>query len=202
MTNISRLLEQLCAIAHTGYNYSADLPYHRALYQQILDICFCSDLDKTLVGSTENWKFILKELGVITPKVGVVIGIVHFDKSLLLLQRPSGRWCLPCGYADIGETPEVAALREAREETSLEIELRYFLGLTTTSDDLSIPFMWEAVYIAESKTKDIQLSHEHISMEWMKKTDERLWHSTHRTHVERIFTFLNNPDIFPAINVN
>jgi len=36
---------------------------------------------------------------------------------------PSRRWQLPKGLIDAGETPEIAALREVREEAGIETEL-------------------------------------------------------------------------------
>lgn len=37
--------------------------------------------------------------------------------------NPSRRWQLPKGLVDAGETPEIAALREVREEAGIETEL-------------------------------------------------------------------------------
>ncbi len=37
--------------------------------------------------------------------------------------RPSGRWQLPKGIIDDGETPEQAAVREVREEAGIETEI-------------------------------------------------------------------------------
>ena len=37
--------------------------------------------------------------------------------------NPSRRWQLPKGLIDAGETPEIAALREVREEAGIETEL-------------------------------------------------------------------------------
>jgi 8-oxo-dGTP pyrophosphatase MutT (NUDIX family) len=40
----------------------------------------------------------------------------------LVRVRPQGRWQLPKGLVDAGETPEQAALREVREEAGVETE--------------------------------------------------------------------------------
>lgn len=41
----------------------------------------------------------------------------------IIAVNPSNRWQLPKGIVDEGETPEIAALREVREEAGIEAEL-------------------------------------------------------------------------------
>lgn len=41
----------------------------------------------------------------------------------VILAKPALRWQLPKGIIDAGETPEIAALREVREEAGIETEL-------------------------------------------------------------------------------
>ncbi|MCF8145386.1 MAG: NUDIX hydrolase [Deltaproteobacteria bacterium] len=47
---------------------------------------------------------------------------------LILRKNPPPGWAIPGGFVDYGESLESAAIREAAEETSLEVELLYQLG--------------------------------------------------------------------------
>jgi ADP-ribose pyrophosphatase YjhB (NUDIX family) len=55
--------------------------------------------------------------------------IIRVDQGIVLIKRknPPFGWAIPGGFIDYGESAESAAIREAREETSLDIrDLRLF----------------------------------------------------------------------------
>jgi ADP-ribose pyrophosphatase YjhB (NUDIX family) len=58
------------------------------------------------------------------------------DTGILLIRRknPPTGWALPGGFVDYGESLESAAIREAEEETSLEVKLLYQLGAYSDPD--------------------------------------------------------------------
>ena len=54
------------------------------------------------------------------------------DKGELLLQKRSDKdnlWGLPGGALEIGESIEEAAIREAKEETGLDVKIEYLIGV-------------------------------------------------------------------------
>jgi ADP-ribose pyrophosphatase YjhB (NUDIX family) len=57
------------------------------------------------------------------PTVDIIIEIK--SKGIVLIKRknPPYGWAIPGGFVDYGESLEEAALREAKEETNLDVEL-------------------------------------------------------------------------------
>jgi 8-oxo-dGTP diphosphatase len=59
--------------------------------------------------------------------------VILFSGGIVLIQRGSppfaGRYALPGGFVELGESIEAAAVREAKEETGLEIELLGLVGI-------------------------------------------------------------------------
>ena len=65
-----------------------------------------------------------------TPLLTVDIIIELENRGIVLIERknaPHG-WALPGGFVDVGERLETAAVREAREETTLDVQLVSLLG--------------------------------------------------------------------------
>jgi ADP-ribose pyrophosphatase YjhB (NUDIX family) len=68
----------------------------------------------------------------IDPKVAV--GVVAERLGHILLTKRNhepkmGRWSFPSGFVEAGEDVRLAAIREAKEETSIDVEIETLLGV-------------------------------------------------------------------------
>ena len=102
-------------------------------------------------------------------------GIVLFRKEdsknvFLLLHYPSGHWDFVKGKMEKGETTHETAIRETKEETGIS-DVEFLEGFEEWIE-YNFQYQGELVqkkvvfFLAETKTKQIEISHEHLGYTW------------------------------------
>jgi len=103
-------------------------------------------------------------------------GIVLFRKEnskklFLLLHYPSGHWDFVKGKMEKGELIQETAIRETEEETGIN-DVK-FLENFEEWIEYNFQYQGELVhkkvvfFLAETKTKEVKISHEHLDYTWM-----------------------------------
>lgn len=76
-----------------------------------------------------------------TAQIKVGASAVIYDESgekvLLTRRSDNGRWCLPSGGMDAGESIVETCVREVREETGLEVRVTRLVGIYSTPHRIS-----------------------------------------------------------------
>lgn len=119
------------------------------------------------------------------------------NKLYLLLHYRSGHWEFPKGHIEKGEEEKEAAERETEEETGIKdiifIEgfreaIKYFFRVEKRTIFKTVIF-----YLAQTKTKRIKLSREHIGFKWLsyKQAQKQLTFKNAQKIIEKADNFLS-----------
>ncbi len=89
------------------------------------------------------------------PTVDIIIEVQREDgkEGIVLIQRknPPHGWALPGGFVDYGESLEEAAVREAKEETSLDVQLKKQLHTYSDPDRDPRQHTISTVFVASAR---------------------------------------------------
>ena len=91
----------------------------------------------------------------VTPLIAAdtIIELTDFPgRPIVLIERayPPYGWAIPGGFVDVGEIVELAAIREAQEEVSLNVQLIALLGIYSDPVRDTRGHTVTAVYVAEA----------------------------------------------------
>lgn len=133
---------QLQATAQTGLTYAKD-PFDIERYTAMRELAAQIVAQHAGADVGEVRELFAGQVGHATPKVDVR-GVVFRDESILLVrERSDGRWTLPGGWADPGEGPSVAAVREVYEESGFRTRAVKLLAVYNRSQHDHPPLMFE-----------------------------------------------------------
>ncbi|MGQ0842521.1 MAG: NUDIX hydrolase N-terminal domain-containing protein [Sporichthyaceae bacterium] len=140
---------RLDAMARIGSTF-AENPYEKRRYAELAHIV--EEMFAELVARPD---VVLPELylpseGYVTPKVDVRAAVFDEQGRLLLVREVAdGRWSMPGGWADVGDSPAGSAAREVREESGYEARLTHLVGVFD-AHDATTPFSaYKVVFVGE-----------------------------------------------------
>lgn len=116
-------LRTLQSIAQIGLTYSKgayDLERYRQLQGLTAEMAahLADDEPPRLT------RLFAQENGYATPKIDVRGAVFRDDKILLVREvQDEGRWTLPGGWADVGDSPKTAVVKEVFEESGFDVQV-------------------------------------------------------------------------------
>jgi ADP-ribose pyrophosphatase YjhB (NUDIX family) len=108
--------------------YSSD-PYDAERYREVLRVAAEIGAAGTDGDAKAIAGFFASQRGYPTPKVDVRGAVIVSGSILLVCERDDGRWAMPGGWADIGESPAEAVQRETWEEAGIEVTAAKLIAL-------------------------------------------------------------------------
>lgn len=137
---------------------------------------------------------------------GAVIFHENGNRKYLLLHYKSGHWDFVKGHIEEGETEKQTIRREAKEETDIEDlefvkgfreKIKYYFRKNYSEKDSqskgTLIFKEVFFYLAQTKTKEVTLSWEHIGYEWLgfEEALERITFSNAKDILKKAEDYLN-----------
>lgn len=137
--------KRLQALSQNGLKYAQD-PFDRERYEQIRHIAAEMLAEKADAKIEDVLDLFSREKDYATPKVDVRGAVFKDDKILLVKERSDGRWSLPGGWADVGESPSESVEREVLEESGFHVKARRLAAVYDRGKHPHKPLMHYHIY--------------------------------------------------------
>lgn len=182
--DVFTLLDEIQTIARNGLEFT-DNPYDRERYERLAELAARGYAERLAVPDTAVRDRFAQELGYITPKVGADAAVFDAGNRLLLERRSDdGCWGLISGWVEPGESPADTVVREAQEETGLDIVVRELVGVIPrpASSEFGPHAMVAVVYLCDVVGGEPSLSHEVTDLAYRDLDDVAPWHKNHEEY--------------------
>lgn len=110
--------ERLAALAVTGLHFAGTV-YDRQRYEQVRAIA--AEMAAHPQPAESVAALFALDRGYVTPKLITRGAVFRDDRILMVRETADGRWTLPGGFVDVGDSPAGSVEREVREETGLRV---------------------------------------------------------------------------------
>lgn len=114
-------ISRLAAISQTGLAFSPD-EFDRQRFEQVRLIA--AEMAAWPNGDVQSVEAMFTAMsGYATPKMVCRSAVIDDDRILMVRETADGRWTLPGGWIDVGESPATSAEREVEEESGYVVEV-------------------------------------------------------------------------------
>ena len=123
-----KIARELHSITQVGITYAKD-GYDTDRYERLREIAVEIIENQSSLSAEDVEASFAMQPGYITPKVDVRAAVINDGKILLVKEESDGRWSLPGGWADVGDAPSEAIIREVWEESGYDVRIESLVGV-------------------------------------------------------------------------
>lgn len=159
-----KIARELHAMSQVGLEYAQN-GYETERYVRLRELAAEIISKQSALSEEEVQESFAMQPGYITPKIDVRAAVFRDGKILLVKEANDGRWSLPGGWADVGDTPSQAIIREVREESGFDVRVLSVVGIYDANrvpDETMMPFYhaYKILFLATIIGGEARSSHE------------------------------------------
>jgi ADP-ribose pyrophosphatase YjhB (NUDIX family) len=188
-------VRRLQAVSHNGLHYATS-PFDVERFEEVQAIA----VEMAALGPDEPEELarrFAQEPGHATPKLDVRGVVVRDGRVLFVRGTDDGKWTLPGGWAEVGETPSVAVEKEVRQEAGYEVRATKLLAVLNRDarGRTRFPYHgWKLYFLCEELAEGEPDGIETDAVEFF--AEDALPELSFRlppAHLERVFAHLRDP---------
>ena len=193
-----RWAREIQAVSQTGLTYASS-EYETQRYQRLIEIAAEIIQDHASLPKEDLFHDFAAQAGYATPKVDVRGAVVRDGQILLVQERADERWCMPGGWADVGDLPSEMVVREVWEESGFRVVPRKVIGVydaNRSGRPLELYHAYKLIFLCDLTGGEARPSEETLDARFFSFDDLPPLSAsrTHRRHLDEVEAHLRDPD--------
>lgn len=189
---------EIQAVSQTGLNYASS-EYETQRYRRLTEIAAEIVQDHTGLPKERLLPGFFMQAGYATPKVDVRGAVIRDGQILLVQERVDERWCMPGGWADVGDLPSEMVVREVWEESGFHIVPRKVIGVydaNRSGRPLELYHAYKVIFLCDLTGGEARPSDETSDVGFFPFDDLPPLSAsrTHQRHLAEVEAHLRDPD--------
>ena len=189
---------EIQAVSQTGLTYASS-EYETQRYQRLTEIA--AEIVQTHTGLSRErlLQDFSAQAGYATPKIDVRGAVVRNGQILLVQERVDERWCMPGGWADVGDLPSEMVVREVWEESGFQVVPRKVIGVydaNRSGRPLELYHAYKIIFLCEITGGEARPSDETLDARFFAFDDlpPLSTSRTHQRHLAEVEAHLRDPE--------
>ncbi len=189
--------QEIFSLSQAGLAYSQN-PFDLERYKRLQEITAEMIANQSTLAKETVLESFSMQVGYITPKVDVRGAVVQDGKILLIQERADGKWAMPGGWADLGNSPASVAEREVWEESGFRVKAEKVVAVLDANRIQPFEFYhaYKLIFLCKLLEGEPRTSYETLAVDFF-DPDHLPPLSSYRTNedmLKEVFAHVENPN--------
>lgn len=158
---------EIFSLSQSGITYSGN-PYDIERYKRLQEITAEIIESQTAMAKESVLDSFSMQAGYITPKVDVRGAVLRDGKILLIQEKADGKWAMPGGWADLGNSPASVAEREVWEESGFRVKAEKVVAVIDANriEPMEFYHAYKIIFLCRLLDGEPRISHETLAVDF------------------------------------
>ena len=159
--------QEIYSLSQSGLTYSGN-QYDIERYKRLQEITAEIIASQSEISKETVLESFSMQAGYITPKIDVRGAVSEMEKFFLIQERADGKWAMPGGWADLGNTPASVAEREVWEESGFRVKAEKVVAVIDANRIQPMEFYhaYKIIFLCKLLDGEPRISYETLAVDF------------------------------------
>ncbi len=188
---------EIFSLSQSGLTYSGN-PYDIERYKRLQEITAEIIAAQSAIAKESALESFSMQAGYITPKVDVRGAVVQDGKILLIQEKADGKWAMPGGWADLGNSPASVAEREVLEESGFHVKAEKVVAVLDANriEPFEFYHAYKIIFLCKLLGGEPRTSYETLAVDFfdLNHLPPLSSYRTNEDMLQEVFAHVENPN--------